>query len=939
MCLVKITRLRLRNFKSFRKADMPIAEGFTVIAGANATGKSNILDSLLFVLGITSLKMLRASKLTELINHDAEDGIAKVEVELKDKKRNYVISRTIDRQGKSVFRLDGKRRGLNEVTALLQELGIKATGHNIVAQGDITKVIEMNPKQRREVIDEVAGLSEFEDKKEEAMKKLEKVDRRIKDTFLVLNEREKRLDELEKEREAALRFNSLNEELKSSKATILSTEIRKIKAELSGSKRKLELMQKEIDRKEGEKKTLEGQEKGVEEKLENITRQMIEAGERTYSTIGREVEKKRADIRITEERINSIAESIEANFGKKTFLKEKKAALSKSIEEKGDLIEKKSAELKEVGFELDPFEKKRSEKAKVIDSLNKSISEQEKVIEDTLKELHEKRQQEHEIESLMREFKKEISFLSEEAKKISLDKEGTSIAKKQKVLKGFSQRIEQLQGSLNAINEEITSLKNEKKGLRSELERMQENLLSIMKLGNALAKEIDGLLKFFENLLEVREAESYLKKKEEREKELERISEGRKNIEESIKASENKRENLTKKLKELRQELNRLHGVEAAEKLEQLKERYYELKDSLTELQTELKELSKRRTEIDEEISAVLNAVEQAKNKKDEEEKKLAELKTELARKETELDKATEANKILEQEKETLQTKLRNLEEKVEEVERVIEQKERNINEFNLQCSKNEVRIVDLEQEFEEYEGIELLKGKNINELKKRIPEIEKEIASLGAINMKALESFENYRKEVVGVREKANKLEEERQAVLEMIDKIEVKKLNVFMQCFEHINKKFNELYYSFFEGEGQLGLSNPENPLDGGLLIEAKYKEDKLKSIDAMSGGEKSLTALAFLFAIQSFEPAPFYVFDEADAALDMANSLKIASMIKEISRDHQFISITHNDTIVKAADQLIGVALNKQKSSVIGLKLKDANNKGKTDEINSS
>ena len=94
---------------------------------------------------------------------------------------------------------------------------------------------------------------------------------------------------------------------------------------------------------------------------------------------------------------------------------------------------------------------------------------------------------------------------------------------------------------------------------------------------------------------------------------------------------------------------------------------------------------------------------------------------------------------------------------------------------------------------------------------------------------------------------------------------------------------------------------------------------------SIDAMSGGEKSLTALAFLFAIQSFEPAPFYIFDEVDAALDKENSLKISRMLKEISRDGQFISITHNDSIVKEADQIIGVALNKQKSSVIGLRLK--------------
>ena len=84
-------------------------------------------------------------------------------------------------------------------------------------------------------------------------------------------------------------------------------------------------------------------------------------------------------------------------------------------------------------------------------------------------------------------------------------------------------------------------------------------------------------------------------------------------------------------------------------------------------------------------------------------------------------------------------------------------------------------------------------------------------------------------------------------------------------------------------------------------------------------------SLTALAFLFAIQSFEPAPFYIFDEVDAALDKENSVKVGNMVKEQSMKSQFIAISHNDAVINQADQIIGVALNKQKSSVIGLRLR--------------
>ena len=185
---------------------MPISKGFTAIVGSNGSGKSNILDALLFVLGITSLKTLRASKLTDLVNDECKESYAKVDLLLKDKETQYEISRMIDRQGKSVYRLDGKRTTLNEISSLLTDLGIDVTGHNIVAQGDVTRVIEMSAQERRSIIDNVAGLGEFDEKKDEAIKELDKVDSRIKEATIILNERTAFLLELEQEMNAAKEF-------------------------------------------------------------------------------------------------------------------------------------------------------------------------------------------------------------------------------------------------------------------------------------------------------------------------------------------------------------------------------------------------------------------------------------------------------------------------------------------------------------------------------------------------------------------------------------------------------------------------------------------------------------------------------------------------------------------------------------------------------------
>ena len=140
--MVRLKKLILKNFKSFKKAEIPITEGFSVVAGSNGSGKTNILDSLMFVLGASSLKSLRASKLTDLVNNDSTENYAKVELLLNNDGEDFEISRMVDKQGKSVFRMNSEKKTMNEVRSFLYELGIRADGHNIVVQGDIIRMVQ-----------------------------------------------------------------------------------------------------------------------------------------------------------------------------------------------------------------------------------------------------------------------------------------------------------------------------------------------------------------------------------------------------------------------------------------------------------------------------------------------------------------------------------------------------------------------------------------------------------------------------------------------------------------------------------------------------------------------------------------------------------------------------------------------------------------------------
>ena len=178
-------------------------------------------------------------------------------------------------------------------------------------------------------------------------------------------------------------------------------------------------------------------------------------------------------------------------------------------------------------------------------------------------------------------------------------------------------------------------------------------------------------------------------------------------------------------------------------------------------------------------------------------------------------------------------------------------------------------------------------------------------------------------------MKEKANKLGEEKEAVLALMNEIESHRKEAFLSAFSEIRKHLNKIYKRFYpdtDAYADIRLQNEAEPFEGGLLIEARPAGKPVKIIDAMSGGEKTLAALAFLFSVQEYKPSPFYILDEAEAALDKPNSERLAQMIKARTDDSQFIVITHNNPMIHASDQIVGVSMDKKRgSSIVEVDLK--------------
>ena len=196
-----ITELEIDNFKSFsKKTKIPFLEGFTVISGPNGSGKSNIIDSILFVLALSSSRNLRAEKLTDLINLNSGRNTAEVALEFSDGTR---IRRRIKRTGNGYYSYNYLNERLCKQSDIVDHLakhGIKPHGYNVVMQGDVTRIMEMSDFERRKIIDEIAGVSEFDTKKQQSLAELDIVRERIEREELLLIELTRRANELKRER-------------------------------------------------------------------------------------------------------------------------------------------------------------------------------------------------------------------------------------------------------------------------------------------------------------------------------------------------------------------------------------------------------------------------------------------------------------------------------------------------------------------------------------------------------------------------------------------------------------------------------------------------------------------------------------------------------------------------------------------------------------------
>lgn len=205
-----------------------------------------------------------------------------------------------------------------------------------------------------------------------------------------------------------------------------------------------------------------------------------------------------------------------------------------------------------------------------------------------------------------------------------------------------------------------------------------------------------------------------------------------------------------------------------------------------------------------------------------------------------------------------------------------------------------------------------------MEKLREMISAAEANITAIGGVNMLAIDNYDHTRSRCESLEAEIEAFTEKKKSLLNLVEEINSKKRTGLLAVFQSINGNFVQIYAQLSGGnEGEMALEDTRDPLQGGLVIRVRQKERKTLRIEALSGGEKSLAALAFIFSIQQYDPSPVYFLDEVDMFLDGINSEAVARMVRGLSHTAQFLQISLRKVTLNSADRLIGVT--KQMSGV--------------------
>lgn len=864
----------VNGFKSFaEKVNIDLSNKVNVVVGPNGSGKSNVVDAISWVLGTQSPGTLRTNKMEDVIfagtEKLAEKGFAEVylnfvvDPEKFNGSEEISIGRKLFRDGASEYFMNGLNCRLLDIQEFLSDLGIGKQQHTIISQGQIAEILNSKPEDHRVTIEEAAGILPFKLKKDKALRRIESGDKEIKRAKDVLREINKQLKPLKIQAEQAQAHETLSGSLLENK-----TNINILKYKIFNEK-----------------------ETGISNELKTTIEQLEEVNKSTD-------EAKSLKTNLTSELGQGVSvSSLFKDYSNKLSTKsEQVKSVAQIATERLDNLERESIREEKRLIELQ--NKVLTNTLTINDLSNKLISKK-----DNLTNLNQNLEY---LNVQLNENNKNQSA--------SLEVNEAILEKDLDYLKGIISKLE-----LNITDSENEFQKWDKdKILSSELLDSHSSLISKkIILKGSFSKVRKNITSIFDRELEVTM------------KNLEKIKlEYKNNVD--ILNSKVEQQNSISNNSSYKDEL-KIQEVSLRQKLKQLEDEITSISNQLVSAAEQIKFLTNENSDLQLTIDEIHYAPDHN-------------YKTEL---ENIIDKSTTLISILNKSAESMllqaniyEQKHGNKNIKITELDSQIENLNKNYLSLNEQKGNLSIKKAEYSSEKAHYYstlinmyGVEtevidsfIPSQHSQNEIENEIRTIEQKLENIGVVNYLAKTDYEQLDTRHQEITNSIEDLTSSKKELLVHIKEIEDEIEFRIDSSFNSISIHFTEIFEQLFPGgKGSLELTNKENLLETGIEINVQPKGKKVKKLSLLSGGERSLAAIAFLFAIFKSFPSPFYILDEVEAALDDANLHRMINLLNYVKDDAQFIIVTHQQQTMHAGDILYGVTMEPGSGSRIFIKTK--------------
>ena len=831
-----LKQLDVLGFKSFAdKTRLTFEPGLIAIVGPNGCGKSNVSDSIRWVLGEQKPTALRCSKLSDVVFNGTDTrkplGMAEVSItfadcekELGTEYHEVTITRRVYRDGSGEYFINKQASRLKDVQHLFMGTGIGTSSYSVMAQGQIDAILSSKPEDRRAVFEEAAGITKFKADRKEALRKIEQTEQNLLREADVLREMKRQIASLQRQVGKAQKYKELRDELR-------GLDIYVSRQRIHGYDQELE--QNAANRNEVEKAIAEAQE-------------VVTAAEQTAQELHQQIHE-------LEERLQTLASQQAAAESAYRRAQEVIGVNAQRVEEYKSFAARDRIEIEGARRALEDVRMQ-----------SESLEQKTRLLNDSLETARESLQVDE----------AEFNALQD-----NIDQKRAEVAQKRNEVKDTTLTGTLVDDARVNRNERVETWRA---GTTVTTMMSRETLMAAVTAAEDELRELELMhMPVSQKLTERRIAVSQM------EQELSFVGQ-------QSETARNRREELERAV------AGREEGI-----------RSYE--ESIAKLMDESGDLFDQLDELKGAAAAFVDNINSERGQRAEMLQRITAADQEVAGRRAELDRAKDFKGKLEVQAAEAQMRRQNVYEHLQD-------------EYGLFAD-----AVMREPDPEWKKGV----VPPMEELEGTVGRLQAEIAALGPVNMVAIDECRELEERYAKEKAQEEDLLAAKAQLLELIGNLNDTSGNMFRTTFETANKNFQTMFTRLFGGgEARLVLlENEEDPLECGIDIIARPPGKRPQSVTLLSGGERTMTAVALLFSIFMIKPAPFCMLDELDAALDDANIGRFVEQLKEFLAQSQFLIITHNQHTIAGSDLVYGVSQQeKGVSRVISMKLSDLGIKAK-------